>query len=114
MNAPADMIAPRRKYWVSVGLLFAAFAARALIPEYSVMNDMVKINAVAPDNPIIYDNDFWTDVPDAAYLWGKGESRRGKPCRERTHAMHFWLGKEIRARTQAADERGSKPFAACA
>ena len=31
----------------------------------------MKLAHVSQDNPIIYDNDWWTDIPDAAYLWAK-------------------------------------------
>ena len=29
------------------------------------------IQGISPDCPIIYDNDWWKDVPDASYLWAK-------------------------------------------
>jgi len=50
----------------------------AVTPEHTIEDGGVRLRGVAPDNPIIYDNDFWTDVPDAAYLWAKaslGEAR---------------------------------------
>jgi hypothetical protein len=52
--------------------------ARAAVPEHTVENGVVRLRGVGPANPILYDNDFWTDVPDAAYLWAKaslGEAR---------------------------------------
>ena len=55
-----------------------ALAARAVVPEHTVENGVIRLKGVGPDNPILYDNDFWTDVPDAAYLWTKaslGEAR---------------------------------------
>jgi hypothetical protein len=52
--------------------------AHAVIPDHTVQNGIVSVEGVGSDNPIIYDNDWWTDVPDAAYLWAKaslGEAR---------------------------------------
>src|SRR5688572_23837590 len=66
------------RLWLSVGFLFAAFAARGVVPEYSLANGTVSIKGVGPDNPIIYDNDFWMDVPDAAYLWAKASLGEAK------------------------------------
>ena len=45
-----------------------SFPAQAEVPEHTVQNGSVEIKA---SNPIIYDNDWWTDVPDAAYLWNQ-------------------------------------------
>lgn len=61
-------------------LLFAATTSwlRAAVPEHTVENGVIRLRGVGPDNPVLYDNDFWTDVPDAAYLWAKaslGEAR---------------------------------------
>lgn len=58
--------------------LWGISLTRAVVPEYSIGNGVLRIQGVGPDNPILYDNDFWTDVPDAAYLWtkaGLGEAR---------------------------------------
>ena len=43
----------------------------AVPPDYTIEEGAVRLRGVGPGNPIIYDNDFWTDVPDAAYLWAK-------------------------------------------
>lgn len=40
-------------------------------PEYSITDTGVRIANVTADCPVIYDNDFWVDVPDAAYIWAK-------------------------------------------
>lgn len=46
-------------------------AARAVPPEYRVEGGRLIVAGVSPDCPMIYDNDWWQDVPDAAYLWAK-------------------------------------------
>ena len=43
----------------------------AIPPEYAVADDHISLTGVGADNPLIYDNDWWRDVPDAAYLWAK-------------------------------------------
>jgi hypothetical protein len=40
--------------------------ARGIVPEHTVVNGAVHLEGVNPDNPIIYDNDWWFDVPAAA------------------------------------------------
>ena len=52
-------------------LVLAVSSARAVTPEYSVEDGKLRLARVAADNPVIYDNDWWTDVPDAAYIWAK-------------------------------------------
>jgi hypothetical protein len=32
---------------------------------------VLRVEGVSAGSPVIYDNDWWTDVPDAAYLWAK-------------------------------------------
>lgn len=39
--------------------------------EYTLDNRGLRIAGVGPDNPIIYDNDWWFDTPDKDYLWAK-------------------------------------------
>ncbi len=51
-------------------LLFVA-AAPAVVPEHSVENGAVRLEGVGPDNPILYDNDWWFDVFDNNYLWAQ-------------------------------------------
>lgn len=50
----------------------------AVVPEHSVENGVIRLKGVGPDNPILYDNDWWTDVPDAAYLWAKASLGEAK------------------------------------
>lgn len=57
-------------------LLFLWFAvsvapAQAVEPKYRVLEDRVVLEHVNTECPVIYDNDWWKDVPDAAYLWVK-------------------------------------------
>ncbi len=58
--------------------LFCITGAGAVTPEYSVENGGITLKGVGPGNPIIYDNDWWTDVPDAAYLWKKASLGEAK------------------------------------
>jgi hypothetical protein len=53
-------------------------AAHALTPEHRVEGGGIRIAGVGPDNPILYDNDWWTDVPDAAYIWAKASLGEAK------------------------------------
>lgn len=41
------------------------------LPAYTVDNGAVRLAGVGPDNPIIYDNDWWFDVFDNNYLWAQ-------------------------------------------
>jgi hypothetical protein len=54
-----------------VCMLVAFRAARALPPEYRLEDGQLILVGVSPDCPMVYDNDWWQDVPDAAYLWAK-------------------------------------------
>lgn len=45
--------------------------ARALPPDYHVERGRLVVAGVSPECPMIYDNDWWQDVPDVAYLWTK-------------------------------------------
>ncbi|MBN1126790.1 MAG: hypothetical protein JXA82_17425, partial [Sedimentisphaerales bacterium] len=38
--------------------------------QYSLDEHGLRLEGVGPDNPIIYDNDWWFDTPDKNYLWG--------------------------------------------
>jgi hypothetical protein len=51
--------------------LLTPHAAWSMKPEYSITDTGVRIANVTADCPVIYDNDFWVDVPDAAYIWAK-------------------------------------------
>jgi len=44
---------------------------QAVVPEHTVKNGAVHLTGVGPDNPIIYDNDWWFDVFDNNYLWAQ-------------------------------------------
>ena len=48
-----------------------AVSAVAVVPEHRVAGGGVVIEGVAPDSPIIYDNDWWFDVFDNNYLWAQ-------------------------------------------
>ncbi|MDX1953268.1 MAG: hypothetical protein SFY81_13890 [Verrucomicrobiota bacterium] len=50
----------------------------AVPPEYKIQDGGVRLARVSPDCPIIYDNDWWTDVPDAAYIWAKASLGEAK------------------------------------
>jgi hypothetical protein len=51
-------------------LLIAATARAAKVP-YRLGERGLEIEGVGSDCPMIYDNDWWCDVPDAAYIWAK-------------------------------------------
>jgi hypothetical protein len=50
----------------------------AIPPAHRVVDGRLVLDGVAADNPIVYDNDFWTDVPDAAYTWARASLGRLK------------------------------------
>lgn len=52
-------------------VIFGRLSVQALVPEFSETHGTLQIVGVSAANPVIYDNDWWTDVPDAAYLWAK-------------------------------------------
>lgn len=56
---------------VIVAATVAPQCASALPPEYRMVDGRLIVAGVSPDCPMIYDNDWWQDVPDAAYLWTK-------------------------------------------
>jgi hypothetical protein len=49
----------------------AGGAALAIVPEYTIDEKGVHLEGIGPDNPIIYDNDWWFDVFDNNYLWAQ-------------------------------------------
>jgi hypothetical protein len=61
-------------------LLLCSVACRlsAVVPEHTVERGIVRLKGVGSDNPILYDNDWWTDIPDAAYLWAKASLGEAK------------------------------------
>ena len=52
-------------------ILSAPSSVWAVVPSYEVRENMVRQKGVGPDNPIIYDNDWWFDVFDNNYLWAQ-------------------------------------------
>lgn len=67
----------------STGLSLIALAvwllpavAPAIVPEHTVEDGAVHLRGVGPDNPIIYDNDWWFDVFDNNYLWAQASLGR--------------------------------------
>jgi len=49
----------------------ATLHTSAIAPSFKIENGAVKLDGVGPDNPIIYDNDWWFDVFDNNYLWAQ-------------------------------------------
>jgi len=47
----------------------AGGAALAIVPEYTVDEKGIHLKGIGPENPILYDNDWWFDVFDNNYLW---------------------------------------------
>jgi hypothetical protein len=50
---------------------FPAIPTWAEAPKYQTSHQCLNVEGVSPQCPMIYDNDWWTDVPDAAYIWAK-------------------------------------------
>ena len=46
----------------------------AIPPKYEIGKNGLVIEGVSASNPVIYDNDWWADVPDAAYVWAKASA----------------------------------------
>jgi hypothetical protein len=89
---------------VVAGLLLAP-GARALVPEHSVENGNIRLKGVSSDNPILYDNDWWTDVPDAAYLWAKASLSEAKLVGNViTRCTYGWETKYAHTLKQQTDE----------
>lgn len=57
--------------WIVFVIGNVATSAHAIPPDYSVENGEVKLRGVAPDNPMLYDNDWWFDGFDNNYLWAQ-------------------------------------------
>jgi hypothetical protein len=55
-----------------------AAPARAIVPEHTVANGHVTLTGIGPDNPILYDNDWWFDVFDNNYLWAQASLGHAK------------------------------------
>lgn len=67
-----------RRSSLIVALAFLSAVARAVVPAHSVSNGAVHLEGVGPDNPIIYDNDWWFDVFDNNYLWAQASLGRAQ------------------------------------
>lgn len=72
-----------RRRFDLVGMVFALLLmmsqyALGVAPEYSIVDGAVKLRGVGPDNPIIYDNDWWFDVFDNNYLWAQASLGKAK------------------------------------
>jgi hypothetical protein len=59
------------KPFVLILLAAGAHFAHAIVPEHRIENGAVHLRGVGPDNPVIYDNDWWFDVFDDNYLWAR-------------------------------------------
>jgi hypothetical protein len=55
--------------WIVLSALITSSSAE--VPKFSVADNAVHMVGVGPDNPIIYDNDWWFDVFDNNYLWSQ-------------------------------------------
>ena len=55
--------------WILSWILVTQVAAE--VPQHSIVDGEVRLDGVGPDNPIIYDNDWWYDVFDNNYLWAQ-------------------------------------------
>jgi hypothetical protein len=58
----------------ALSILLLGLSAGSLsagVPEHTVENGAVHVKGVGPDNPILYDNDWWFDVFDNDYLWAQ-------------------------------------------
>ncbi len=103
-------MAIRSSWRGSVGLVAALILAPAtpiwaITPQYEVTERGVSLKRASRDCPVIYDNDFWTDVPDAAYIWVKAS--RGE-CNLRgniiTRCTFGWEKKYAHELKQQTDE----------
>jgi hypothetical protein len=56
---------------VVLSVLVASAPSAAIAPKYTVTANHLVLANVSSACPIIYDNDWWTDVPDSAYVWMK-------------------------------------------
>jgi hypothetical protein len=56
---------------IIAAVLLGGRAALGVSPAFSVSEHGLDVGRVEADCPIVYDNDWWKDTPDAAYLWAK-------------------------------------------
>ena len=64
----------RRTLALSVVLL--SLNAWAVVPAHELKDGAVYLTGVGPENPVIYDNDWWFDVFDNNYLWARASLGR--------------------------------------
>lgn len=70
--------------WISRLVLlivsFAAVASESWAEKPKLVGDggEIRFAGVSEKCPIIYDNDWWKDVPDAAYLWMKASQGKAR------------------------------------
>ena len=57
--------------FTSLILFLLPLLVGAIVPEHEVDEKGVHLKGVGPDNPILYDNDWWFDVFDNNYLWAQ-------------------------------------------
>jgi len=67
------MIPPRLPSGTRLAAVFALLTLNlwAVVPQHSLTEGAVHLDGVGPDNPILYDNDWWFDVFDNNYLWAQ-------------------------------------------
>ena len=71
------MTTPPLPHSLLAGLcLLFALQLQAIVPEHTVQDGAVRLAGVGPDNPILYDNDWWFDVFDNNYLWAQASRGR--------------------------------------
>jgi hypothetical protein len=71
MNRRSSTKSTQGRLHILGAFLFIAVAGHAVVPQHSIEDGMVRLRGVGPDNPIIYDNDWWFDVFDNNYLWAQ-------------------------------------------
>jgi hypothetical protein len=52
-------------------ICFSTTTTFAIVPDYQIIEGAVRLHGVGPDNPVVYDNDWWFDVFDNNYLWAQ-------------------------------------------
>jgi hypothetical protein len=68
---PTGIVMNRLRPLILVAMILTATSVRAVVPEHTIENGAVHLKGVGPDNPILYDNDWWFDVFDNNYLWAQ-------------------------------------------
>jgi hypothetical protein len=67
---PLALVASARGLLIA-SLFGCAAVAQAVVPQFNLREGGVHLDGVGPDNPIVYDNDWWFDVFDNNYLWAQ-------------------------------------------